>query len=58
MDNTIYYQRGNGAIKFKYGRTGRTMTYMYYTMREAYSRFKQLVGVKRAHLEQVGWLIW
>ena len=54
--NTIYYQKRNGSIRFKYGFNGKEMTYLYYSLREAYRLSKKVVGVKRAHLEQCDWL--
>ncbi len=54
--NTIYYQKRNGSIKFKYGLNGYEKKYLYYSLREAYRLFKAEVGVKRAHLEKCDWL--
>ena len=45
---TIYYRRRGSAVTFTDGRT--TQTYWYYTTREAYRKFKQLLGIDRAHL--------
>ena len=58
MNNTIYYQRRNGSIKFKYGATGQEMMYVDYPFAAAYRLFKAKIGVKRAHLEKVEWLYW
>ena len=45
---TIYYRRRGSAVTFTDGRT--THTYWYYSTREAYRKFKQKIGVNRAHL--------
>lgn len=50
MIPVIYYRRRGSAVSFSYN--GRVHTYWYYSTRDAYRLFKQLIGVKRAHLER------
>lgn len=53
---TIYWQRNGSMLKFSisgyYERA-----FWYYTFREAYRRYKQEFGIKKAHTQQVDWLI-
>ena len=44
----------NGTIVME--SCGRKQRYLYYTVREAYRRFKELLGVKRAKLVKVDYL--
>lgn len=65
MGRTVYYQWGNttlGRTLFMAyeGRPGeeayRKHKYIGYSLREAFRRFKDLLGIKRARLEKVDWL--
>lgn len=65
MKNTVYYQWGNSTqgpmLILKYGGSnddwdGYTRKYMGYSLREAFRKFKENVGIKRAKLVKVDWL--
>ena len=65
MKNTVYYQWGNSTqgpmLILKYGGNrlewdGYTEKFFGYNLREAFRKFKEKVGIKRAKLIKVDWL--
>ena len=62
---TVYYQRGSctfGSLivlrcEDKNGNTITKRRYIDYSLREAFKRIKKAVGIKRAKLVKVDWLI-
>ncbi len=65
MSNTVYYQWGKSTqgplLIMKYGGSndgwdGYTRKFMGYSLREAFRKFKENVGIKRAKLVKVDWL--
>ncbi len=60
--DTVFYQVKNGIIKMRYeGKHlewfGYEMRFMFHTLKSAFKAFKEKIGIKRAHLEKVDWLI-
>lgn len=65
MRNTVYYQFGDSTqgpmLVMKYGGEniewdGYTRRYMGYSLRDAFRKFKEQIGIKRAKLVKVDWL--